>query len=277
MHASEAEEAKELQSYSGGCGNVNDCSASFTHPPVAFTKRKALTVHRILQIGAAAALGGSVMCVASQVTAPAVAAAMSGLLNASPTLLEFMTSASLLLDSLGIGASGILGIVSAGLASWKMSKRTERLKEFYIESLHIPTLKDTSINDLIELKQNDHAKLGLPIYLLATGHCEKGVDFRFVWGAEGLVESTEEEGTSTYFSWFSRLFPQGEPYLLHWDRQVSDNLADAYNNFIWDRGMSIIIDELLKVSTVGKLLNVAHWDITILEKASELDNPCKYS
>lgn len=35
----------------------------------------------------------------------------------------------------------------------------------------------------------------------------------------------------------------------------------------------MVIEELLKVSTVGKLLNVAHWDITILEKASELDNP----
>lgn len=133
-----------------------------------------------------------VMVIASQMTAPAVAIAMSGLLSSSPTLLEFMTSASLLLDSLGFGVSSVLGVVSAGLASWKMSRRTQCLKEFYVDSLHVPNLTDTSLNDLSELKQNEHAKLGLPIYFLATGHCEKGVDFRYVWGAEGLAEDDHE-------------------------------------------------------------------------------------
>lgn len=132
------------------------------------------------------------MVIASQMTAPAVAIAMSGLLSSSPTLLEFMTSASLLLDSLGFGVSSVLGVVSAGLASWKMARRTQCLKEFYVDSLHVPNLTDTSLNDLSELKQNEHAKLGLPIYFLATGHCEKGVDFRYVWGAEGLAEDDHE-------------------------------------------------------------------------------------
>jgi hypothetical protein len=157
-----------------------------------------------MQIAAAAILCGSAMCVATQLTAPGVAAATTALLTSSPTLLDLVTSASLMLESIGINGSGLMGLVSASLASWKMTRRTERLNEFYVEPLHVPTeedLKDSSIQDMSELVQSPHAQLGLPVYFLSTGHCEKGLDFRYIWGAEGLIDGAADEfaGIDRYF------------------------------------------------------------------------------
>lgn len=57
--------------------------------------RRNVTLQRLLQIGAAAAIGGSFMFVATQLTAPGIAAALDvslGSLGSSVALSEFMVS-----------------------------------------------------------------------------------------------------------------------------------------------------------------------------------------
>jgi len=178
-----------------------------------------------------------------------------------------------------------------------MMKRTAPLKELFLEPLHIPiTIENESITieseddsvfvclstgpqttnlSSVNLAGSESSKdEGVPFFILVSGHCDPGIDLRYVWGAEGLPELTDSSRGSLFGqSWWRRVIPHSQDYILHWDRQLTDRLAESYRNFVVHEGFSLLIDELVKVSTVSKVLHAASWPIAIIEKAAELDNP----
>ena len=73
-----------------------------------------------------------------------------------------------------------------------------------MEPLHIPEYKEgDSIDADATLLSHHHSMKGYPVFILATGHCERGVEYRYIWGAEGL-SNREHEGPDGYtFSLFA--------------------------------------------------------------------------
>ena len=56
------------------------------------------------------------------------------------------------------------------------------MKEFFVEPLHIPQELYVGVDeqDLTVIEDNVHNAKGFPVFILLTGHCERGVDFRYV-------------------------------------------------------------------------------------------------
>mmetsp|Transcript_22315 Transcript_22315/g.32063 ORF Transcript_22315/g.32063 Transcript_22315/m.32063 type:complete len:756 (-) Transcript_22315:30-2297(-) len=79
------------------------------------------------------------------------------------------------------------------VAGTRMLKRTAPLKEFQLEPLHMPVFTDSCSGqdqegeEDVVMVRSTSTKGAVPVRILVNGHCEKGLDPRTVWGADGLV------------------------------------------------------------------------------------------
>jgi hypothetical protein len=72
---------------------------------------------------------------------------------------------------------------------YKMLKRTAPLSEFSMEPLHVPSSFGSSSSSSISLvtAPTRQQRPSIPVYILISGHAEKGLDPRLVWGADGVL------------------------------------------------------------------------------------------
>jgi hypothetical protein len=93
---------------------------------VSSTKPKSSRGMRYLKIGTAAVLTGAVLAVTGGLAAPAIAVALTAMGGAT-------LAASISVTAMAV----IFGTAGAGLASYKMDKRTTGIKEFQIEEFQV--------------------------------------------------------------------------------------------------------------------------------------------
>lgn len=73
--------------------------------------------------------------------------------------------------------------------------------------------------------------------------------------------------------WWSQIMPFGEEYLLHWDPSARNQLAFSIEGFLKEKGTSVILNELISLSSVACVVQSASLPLSILDKAASIDNP----
>ena len=104
---------------------------------------------------------------------------------------------------------------------------------------------------------------------------EKGYKYGDISGNDsGGGGRSVEDGVG----WFSSLLlspsssaPDGEPFVLSWDRKELHRLYHAQKSFILDKGVTIAAEELLKLAS--PVIGAAALPIAVMERAAELDCP----
>lgn len=125
-----------------------------------------------------------------------------------------MLNALLNTASIWTTAAGIVGSFGAGAsyAGYKTLKLTEPIKEFLLEPLHMPRVRNVVYdkagwkkytNEVFQENENDREDIdedkdtlvvdnsqthnGVPVYILISGHIPDGIDARNIWGADGVT------------------------------------------------------------------------------------------
>eukprot|EP01034_Spumella_vulgaris_P037273 gene37273-45995_t len=159
------------------------------------------------------------MAVASRLAAPTILETILPMLCATTTVGQVSLALNAVLGCVGLSATVVPylmgGSYGAAVAGYRMLKRTEPLKEFLLEPLHVPVVSSklavaSSLDDdpfalvlsasTAERERNAEEnggekfdiKRNLPVFILVSGHVAKGVDSRSIWGANGLTCYGEE-------------------------------------------------------------------------------------
>eukprot|EP01038_Epipyxis_sp_PR26KG_P011829 gene11829-15830_t len=161
---------------------------------------------RLWKVAFIAASSGVVMTIAASLAAPLIIETFLPLLIASNSITALSTALISLTSYTGFhSATALIGSVGAtygaSYAGYKMLKRTEPLKEFALEPLHMPLMGQssgmTSSSDLnctmIINSKHDSFDSGLPIFILISGHKDKTIDVRNIWGADGMQHNIKNK------------------------------------------------------------------------------------
>lgn len=202
--------------------NNQNYSARFNSGATNINRSSLLAPFRLWRVAFIAAGGGAVMAVASRLAAPTVLETMVGLFCASTSVGQVSLAINAVLGCVGLTSAAFPYVLGGGLgattAGYRMLKRTDRLKEFILEPLHVPhcTLLENSTL-LIENSSGRGGAFGqssssnsgaaaalavtkrecVPVFIVVSGHISRGVDPRSVWGANGTVASTKTSSIKT--------------------------------------------------------------------------------
>jgi hypothetical protein len=149
------------------------------------------------------------MALSGRLAAPAIVNTVLPLICASNTVGQVAMGMSTVLSCFGMSSMelipGIMSSYGAAVAGRKMLNRTAPLKDFALKPLHLDDVErkeqiqrtatadgaDTTANgpdvakNTVLTKQKQHA----PVFILVSGHLERGVDPRQLWGADGFLQA----------------------------------------------------------------------------------------
>mmetsp|Transcript_13701 Transcript_13701/g.20515 ORF Transcript_13701/g.20515 Transcript_13701/m.20515 type:complete len:691 (+) Transcript_13701:88-2160(+) len=154
---------------------------------------------RAWKVGFAAASGGALMFCAGGMSAPAIVSSILTLMGTSGTTSTLVINMTSLLTHYGIRAlTSAMTTMGAGVASWKMFRRTDALREFLLEPLQPPRVTHMSESTLMigdsgssvpDISAND----GVGVYILVPGHCSEKADLQELWGCDMYLEKALED------------------------------------------------------------------------------------
>jgi hypothetical protein len=168
-----------------------------------------LASFRVWRVAFIATGGGALMALCGRIAAPAIVNTVLPLLCASTTVGQVAMGFSTVLSCFGLTSleliPGIMSSYAATIAGTKMLHRTAPLNDFALKPLHLDSSEraQTLVKSAEEAaalsaamvsneegksiqalqSHNSHA----PVYILVSGHLERGVDARQLWGADGFL------------------------------------------------------------------------------------------
>lgn len=172
-----------------------------------------LASFRIWRVAFIAAGGGALMALSGAIAAPAIMSTVMPLLCASNTLGQVSVGLNTVLSCFGITTldliPGIMSSYGAAVAGQKMLQRTAPLKDFALKPLHMEdgdnfepmdaegTVVNSIGSDINRTQGKLTNKAHAPVFILVSGHLERGVDARQMWGANGFIQSIVDTAIGT--------------------------------------------------------------------------------
>lgn len=150
-------------------------------------KLESHTTFRLLKITLTALGSGALIYYSGGLAAPSIIASCLALGTATSSLGSWGAALSAYLGA--YGSTGIaylpasMSVYGAGMAGYKMARRTSALTEFQMLPLHAPYVDEPAGNsDELVISSRDNE--GLPVFILVSGWFEESTDPRDVWGGE---------------------------------------------------------------------------------------------
>ena len=216
--ADDIEQLPAASEFGGGDHNgIQDCTSKSLARRKFYEKfnRDSKNVHpstilasfRIWRVAFIAAGGGALMALTGALAAPAIMSTVVPLIYASTTLGQLSVTLSTSLSLFGITSldliPGIMSSYGAAVAGQKMLNRTAPLKDFALRPLHLhdgeqftPSDQEghfPALSEASAVQGKPHA----PVFILVSGHLERGIDARQMWGANGFLQNIVGTATST--------------------------------------------------------------------------------